>query len=402
MAFFDATSFDSKKPTNYTLPRCGACGLSSSCSPSKIPVSGNGQKGILLVGDFPREHELQQRLHIVGGRYQLLREVLGENGIDLKRDCWRTNALICRTPEDRQPTTKEVQYCRPNVQKLLKELKPKVIIPMGQAAVESIVAPIWKDSVDSVDKWVGWRIPSQDYNAWITPVYDIDRVIDPADERESAVTKLVWRRHLDRACKLDDYPWDKVPDYKKEVKVLYDPKQVEQWINDKIERGGGVSFDYECNRLKPDHAKAEIVSCSVCWKGVDTIAYPFVGEAIAATRRLLASDLPKIGWNAKFEERWTRRILGIPVNNWVWCGMLSSHHLDSREGITSAKFRGLVRLGVSDWSSSIKPYLEDAGNGFNRIHEADMHKLLVYNGIDSLVEYKVACIQRREMQGETV
>ena len=117
-----------------------------------------------------------------------------------------------------------------------------------------------------------------------------------------------------------------------------------------------------------------------------------------AMKDFLKSKTPKIGANDKFEERWCLKHLGISVKNWVWDTVLAAHCLDNRPGITSVKFQAFVRLGVEDYDSSVKPFLEGAGgNGRNRIREVDVGKFLLYCGLDSLLEYKVAKIQAREM-----
>ena len=61
-----------------------------------------------------------------------------------------------------------------------------------------------------------------------------------------------------------------------------------------------------------------------------------------------------------------------------------------------------MRLGLSDYSASIGQYLQSTGaakgkqssNDLNQIHKAPVKDLLTYNGIDSLLEYKVAVIQK--------
>jgi hypothetical protein len=319
--------------------------------------------------------------------------------VDLDVDCWKTSALICKP--DATPTTEQIDYCRPNLVRTLKELGPTTIIPLGPAAVSSLLSPLWKESIGSITQWAGWRIPLQRWNAWVCPVFHPTAVIESAEKREAKVVKLWFERHLAQAVELEGRPWETVPDYRKDIRVVMDPREAAAQIREWVADGGPTAFDYETNRLRPDDANAEIVCASVCWRGKDTIAFPWTGEAVVAMSEYLQSDVPKIGANNKFEERWTRRILGHGVTNWVWDTMLSAHHLDCRNGITSVKFQAFVRLGLEEWSWAIRPYLqaEDA-TGVNRIREADLRTLLVYCGIDSLVEYLIAGQQKREMMGK--
>jgi len=159
-----------------------------------------------------------------------------------------------------------------------------------------------------------------------------------------------------------------------------------------------IAFDYETNCLKPEYKGAEIKSCSVCWGGKTTIAYPWKGEAIDATIELLKAPHAKIASNLKFEHRWSKKILGIKVKNWMWDTMIASHVIDNRPGITSLKFQAFVLLGQGNYNRHIEPYLESKkGEHLNNIQEIEIEDLLLYNGLDSLLEYKVAVNQMRRL-----
>lgn len=396
--FFDSVPSAPKSSVSL-LPKCGICGLSTGCKSPKMPVTGKGRKGILIVAEAPGKDEDDKGEQLVGAAGQKLRKALRKFDIDLDLDCWKTNSIICRPPDNRTPTSNEIDYCRPNLLRAIKELNPRIIIPLGGAAVRSVIGPLWRSDPGSVSTWVGWKIPCQRYNCWIAPNFHPSYVVRSEKEREGPVIELWFERYLQAAVELKDRPWVEVPDFKKEVRVEMNPEAAARWIRAAIAEGGVYAFDYETNRLKPDHPKAEIVCCSIYWNLADqVISYPWLGDAITATREFIASPVPKMGWNKKFEERWTRRVLGVPVNNWVWDGMLSAHHLDCRAGITSAKFQGFVRLGQEDWSQGIHEFLSSTNSeGFNRIRECDLRKLLVYCGIDSLVEAKVGRMQKKEM-----
>jgi hypothetical protein len=77
--------------------------------------------------------------------------------------------------------------------------------------------------------------------------------------------------------------------------------------------------------------------------------------------------------------------------------MLAAHCLDNRPGICSLKFQAFINLGVPSYNERIAPYLEASHGPYNRIHEILLDDLLHYNGIDSLLEVKLAQYQRRKM-----
>src|SRR6187401_3486076 len=96
--FFSTTVTHSKKPPSE-FPRCGICNLLNNCRSPKIPVNGQGRKGILIIGDAPGDTEDRQNRFFAGHAGVFLRDALGKFGIDLERDCWSTSALICKPPE---------------------------------------------------------------------------------------------------------------------------------------------------------------------------------------------------------------------------------------------------------------------------------------------------------------
>lgn len=393
--FFAKSTLLASKLRQSLVPKCGACGLYKLCENPKMPPSGRGKRRILVVGEAPGADEDEQGVQFVGRTGQHLRRVMSKVGIDSKRDVWFTNSLICRPPNNETPDDKKIDYCRPNLLRTIDELKPDVIILLGSVAVKSLLGSIWREDVGSISRWVGWKIPCQKINAWICPTWHpsyLLRMKEPILDRS-------FEKHLEAAGELEGKPFDVVPDYRKRVTNLYNPEEAASFIRDMIRRGGPIAFDYEGNMLKPDWSDWKIVSCSVCWKGKQTIAYPWVGEAIKATGELLDSELPKVASNMKLEDRWTRRYFGYPVRNWKWDTMLAAHILDVRRDITSIKFQSFVQLGQESYDDHIKPLLRTKGdNRVNQIlKEVNMDELLLYNGLDSLLEYLVAKKQMKQL-----
>lgn len=402
MTGFFSPATTSKKPTQSLIPKCGACGLFKTCISPKMPVTGDGERRVLVVAEAPGQKEDERNKQLIGDAGQLLRKALDKLGVSLDVDCWKTNAIICRPPKNREPTHNEIDHCRPNLNKAILELQPDVIIPLGTVAIRSLIGPLWREDPGGINRWAGWRIPSQVHNAWIAPTFHPSHVLRSKDDQEGAAVRIWFERHLRAAVALEGKPYTgAIPDYRREVEIELDPDRAAKRITTWIRAGGPAAFDYETNRLKPDHPNSEIVSCAICWRGRETIAYPWVGAAIEATKQFLVSDMPKIGYNAKFETRWSRAIAKVDVNNWVWDGMLNAHILDNRKAVSGLKFQSFVRLGCPDWSDAVRPYLEDEDEtGRNRIKEVPLRTLLTYNGLDAMIEFEVARLQRRELHAK--
>ncbi len=381
------------KVTEYHLPQCARCGLLKTCRSPKMPIAGMGRRKILVIGEAPGRTEDEQNKPFAGKAGQLLQKFFADQGVVLFRDCWITNSLICRPEDNRTPTEKEIAYCRPNLVEAIRKLNPVTILLLGGSAIKSVIGWLWKNDVGAVGRWVGWRIPSQQLNCWVCPTWHPSYLA-----RETNPTlDLLFAGHLKAAFSKVKRPWGTVPDWSRDVTILLDPMEAAKAILLMTEENKPTAFDYETQTLRPESPHAEIVCCSMS-SGQWTIAYPWHGGAIGATKGFLLSPVPKISANCKFEDRYTRKHLGIEVNNFVFDTMQAAHVLDNRPGITGLKFQSFVTLGQPSYNDHIEPFLKGEGsNGKNRIRQADLNQILTYCGLDSLLEHKLAKIQAKKL-----
>ncbi|MFA7218768.1 MAG: uracil-DNA glycosylase family protein [Dehalococcoidales bacterium] len=395
--FFNLTELSVSNNT-ATLPRCGLCGLSHGCHSPRMKPTGKGKRKVLVVAEAPVALEDLKGKQLIGEAGQVFRNLLRSIGVDLDRDCWKTNSVVCRPPNNKTPTEKQIESCRPNLLHAIKTLKPHTVILLGMSAVKSLVPVVWKEGVgNGLGKWVGWNIPSQKLNVWICPTYHPSYLLRTHND----LLKKIMTGHLKRAFRHKSRPWKEEPNYKDRIEVITKPAQAAKVIKEMIRNGSCVVPDFETNCIKPEEEESEIICCSLCQEGKRTIVYPWVGEAVDATVQLFKSPVPKIGANIKFEDRWSRRKLGVGIRGWYWDTMLASHVLDNRAGITSVKFQSFVRLGVEGYDSHIKPYLQSSGKKrLNRIKELPIMDVLLYCGMDSLVEWEIFRSQQKEMERE--
>lgn len=405
--FYSPATLSLVKSPETLVPKCGICALHKKCRSPKMAPSGRGRKSIMLVGEAPGKNEDEQGKQFVGETGQLLHRSLRKLGIDMREDCVITNALACRpsaTNEIKDP--RAIEYCRPNVLNAIKEHDTTVIILLGGVAVESLITHLWKDDPGGASRWAGFKIPCRSPNAWVCPTFHPSYISRSQGKRDHELHLMVFEEHLRQAVALaSNRPWEEPPpDYASQVECIYDATDAAKIIRKMTQRSGLAAWDLETDRLKPDSPAARIVSCSICWRGKKTIAFPWQGEAITAMKEFLASPgIGKIASNAKFEERWARAKLGMSVRNWKWDTMLMAHVIDTRPKITSIKFQAFVRLGVPDYDGHLKPMLksvEQGGNAENKIRDIDLPSLLRYNGMDSLLEYEVALLQAKELEVE--
>ena len=397
--FFAGSQLQQQAPRR-ALPQCGACKLHRKCRSAKLSVRGDGKLSVLVVGPAPTQDDDAAGMHWADTTR--LAKALGK-GVDPDRDLWFANALACHPVAkgyQRQPTSAEVGYCRPNITKIIRELRPQVIIPMGASAVNSVLGSVWGEDVGQMERWAGWQIPSQDLNAWVCPTWHPNHLVAKDDQ----VLERQFDAHITQALACQGVPWPNgAPNWAANVEHVTDPMRAARWLRKCATRQtGAIAWDYETNMLKPDGPDAKIVSCAVAYghrSPERAIAFPWVGEAVVAMGELLRSPVPKIASNLKFEDRWTRKAFGHRVRAWAWDTMLAAHVADNRPAITSVKFQAFIRHGVPVWNDKIEPFLKSKGDEqVNRIlQEIDMDDLLRYNGLDAWLEFMVAADQCNEL-----
>ena len=387
--FFLNLSKPAKKVTKNQVLFC-PCGLEKDCKDPMKSVKGKGKKGILIV---------DRACQLSGSSGPYLERILKEINIDLYEDCWVTSAVNCRTPEDRSPTGMEISACRSKLFQIIEQYSPEHVLVLGISGIKSIVEDRWHDNegIGSINRWRGLHIPDQKVKAWIHPVFHPQFV--QRSEKRDPQNKLWFRKDLKAFSEFIEQPaeWPSIS-AENNREILYDEKQILQTINGIIRKNAPTAFDYETTGLKPHVQGHKIYSCSLCSGG---LSYSFLinKETSEHLKKFIKSPVPKIAQNIKFEEKWTRAILGLQVNNWLWDTMICSHFLDNRGHISGLKFQTYVRFGVADYSSNISTFLaSDTPLGFNSIHKAPVEELLNYGADDSFYEYHLWKAQLNDIQ----
>jgi len=389
MSFFSMSKYAKKAPTG-SIPLCGGCGLYRSCCTPKIEYSGRGKKGILILSEVPSvaEDNGVAFWDTTAGRY--IERILSKRGISARDDCWVGHTIRCHTHHKKIDDAK-IAACFPYFLRFIKKHRPKVVIPMGYASTKMVIGQTWKsEKFPALDSWVGYNIPCQTLNMWIAPNYH------PAffDDR-SEVKKVLFKRYfLASLDKCFDYPWGVLPIYERDIEIIARPSLAVKYINDMAKKKQPFAFDYEANCLKPEIKGSELFSCSICWGGRRTIAFSWNDEICEVMYNLFRNESKKMAANLKFEERWTVEKVGTKVRNWFWDTMIAAHIINSQPKVTGLKFQAYVLLGVKSYNDSVNHLLESSGTSkLNKIHQIPTGDLLLYNGMDSLVTFKVAEIQ---------
>jgi len=354
------------------LPSCADCGASN-CRTNLKPLANKTQADIVIVADGPSK---------------ALQSLLERTGADL--------AGYTLIPVSACPGASEEawKHCQPLIASEIARLRPKVVIPFGPRATQSVVGRYWQNPAELYDRWYGYQIPCQQLNAWICPVGTV------APQKGQIEISQMWAyRWFRDAIRIKNRPWETVPDINKTVMLLTDPKKIQGFL--KYAATLDLSaFDYETTGLKPEWPNHKIWSMSIAFVREDklcSVAFPVYWDNYDAIRAYLTSPGKKVAANMKFEDRWSRMKLRTEVNNWYWDTMQAAHIENPARGVAGLKFQAFARLGIPFFASEVDKYFESEENRkLNNIASAPLSALLTYNAIDSAVELLLASVQMVE------
>jgi len=412
--FFTKKETQGASLVNNKMPSCARCGLYKNVHSPKMEPFGKMKKGILNIGEAPGAEEDKHGRQWQGKMGKLLQRTYEKLGVDLFEDCLNINAINCRPIADgdksnRAPKGIEIACCRSRVFDVINKHKPKLIILLGNAAVDSLITHRWKGRQKGIMTWRGWQIPDRELGIALCPTFH-PSFVDRSDKNKAV--RMVWERDLEEAFALVSPP--SMREEANELSFLA-PNHEEQFV-EIIEDLSPLyklppltAFDYETTGIKPDAAGHRIV-CAAIATGPEH-CYAFMMPKTRRERKpfldyLANEELKKIAQNMKYEVTWSDVRMRTPVRGLVWDTMQATHILDNRPGITGLKFQVYVNFGVLDYSSEVSHYFrsvnEKDGNSLNRIFDlierpGGKEKLLTYCGLDSLFEYKLAKIQMEVM-----
>jgi DNA polymerase len=118
---------------------CEDCPELAECRHTVVFGHGNPMADVMLIGEGPGTTEDDEGLPFVGPSGELLAAMLSTFGRDFDNDMYRTNVIMCRAPENRDPTREEKLACR---QRMLLEIyivDPMVVVLAGNVAMKALL-----------------------------------------------------------------------------------------------------------------------------------------------------------------------------------------------------------------------------------------------------------------------
>ena len=155
-----------------------------------IKFQGNKKTDILVIDGTPSPEEDKAGISFVSEKGNLFDKIL--NAIQLKRDdVFIVNGLPWRPPGNRYPTEQEIKICRPFIFNLIKLIKPKIILCLGEV-VSNQTLSLNQGIIKSRGKW--YSLKSNPYynndeiedNIYVLPTFGISYLLKRPDMKKEA------------------------------------------------------------------------------------------------------------------------------------------------------------------------------------------------------------------------
>ena len=359
-------------------------------------ISGQGRSNsqIMLVGDFATREDCRHGYALSGLQEGTLRTLFKDNNFNLDY-CYRTTLIkeelsyYGKAKKKLKEAIKEAEKTiSPNnfesiLQNEIEVLLPNIVVPLGELGLSTLTGK------KGITKFRGSVIPLRgDWQAKITsktirviPTLGPYYIYEDWSHKPTVsldIQKIVKNKDREDPIKEEGLIW-----------VCKTSEAFQNFVRRHYEKSSYLAFDIE--------TYLGIPTCiSFCFDGSESISIPLFttdinyADAILLTSgvaKLLASSIPKIGQNVKYD--WTiLERFGYRINNIMADTMLASHT------IYPELPKGL------DFLTSVytdMPYYKDEGKEYNpKLHTRD--RLYLYNAKDSLATHKVFTKQLGEME----
>jgi uracil-DNA glycosylase len=120
------------------IRNCKACRL---CETRKNAVPGEGAPGplVMVIGEAPGEDEDSCGNSFAGEAGQLLDKMLGSINLSRESNCFVTNIIKCRPPDNREPQPDEIAACAGFLECQIRSLKPRFILCVGSLSSQTLL-----------------------------------------------------------------------------------------------------------------------------------------------------------------------------------------------------------------------------------------------------------------------
>lgn len=120
------------------MAECTRCEILAKSRTHVVPGQGPEHADIMFIGEAPGFNEDRQGIPFIGAAGKFLDQLLESIGMNREK-VYICNMLKCRPPQNRDPLPKELENCRPYLDRQIEIIKPKIILTLGRFAMSKFI-----------------------------------------------------------------------------------------------------------------------------------------------------------------------------------------------------------------------------------------------------------------------
>ena len=335
------------------------CSLWKTCK--NVCIQGEGKAThpyVMFIGEAPGAAEDHRRKVFVGPSGKLIRSLIEE--MQLTDDCYFTNAVRCRPPDNRNPTAKEMRICNKYLIAEIERVKPQHLVLLGTFAIRAITG---EDRV-SVSEKRGVR-------SWEFMGIPVIATYHPAAVLRSR------KKYFGPIC--DDLNRLVSKEYTKPEKVKW---TFHKKVTPKL-LWKEMAFDLETSQLSPYLSGARILCVS--WSGRDHISR--VTTDITGFVTALTVMQPRlVGHNVKFDLSWLQELHGYVHAGEIEDTMILSHLSDENRRSKALKYLASKYTGYGNYAVDVMA--KRSAGKLDELSEERLYKYCAYDSAATWILYK--------------
>ena len=346
---------------------------------------------LIILGEFPDKYETIRKEFFVSRAGQLLEEIAKSTGIEYE-NTYRTNALLCRPPENLTPNdwTSAINACRGRLSRELSSVECSTILALGGKALKAIY------STDKITNWMGsplTGLPFRKNKPWKASPriqtlpegcpdfrdYQFIATLHPAAVLRTPQMTPVLTQHFIRAWELgtdtlEPWEWGRIEiEYPGTIDAIKELHKAKSLAVDT--ETSGVHIFADNFKLLNIGVASENVGVSVQWDRCTESER----EAILG---LLATDVPKTMQNGQFDMLVFWRC-GIELNGFDFDTMLA-HQVIAPRWPHNLAFICAFEFAAPRWKDEFKTSDAKEGKG-TEFEKTDPVERAIYNVQDCIM-----------------
>lgn len=280
-------------------PHCDKCSYQSTGVRRVLP-DGDGSNGVMLVGDSPWTDEVAAGRNFHGASGRWLDAILGKRGLDRSTFTVANGGTWCKPPSlgmndepDKYPDAQLAsQQCRPYLDKLIAEVRPKAIVALGNVALRRLTG------FTNIENNHSYVIQT-DYGVPTVPTFHPSGII----QGHSNLT-IAFILAIARAIELANGEFKASP-----IKVVEDPDP--SYVN--YSGRGDLPLPLMCDIETPkslagrneeeaeDDPSFQIIRMGFAIEAWQGVSFPFDGDYIRRAKELIRRAKVLIFWNKNYD-----------------------------------------------------------------------------------------------------